>query len=101
MKLRVLFFASSRDIVDGQSALTFEFAPTESEEISVDSSLSAQSPRVTVAQLVQRCVRDYPKLASLLPSVVIALNLEYVPIDSQLELTEKDEIAFIPPISGG
>ncbi len=43
--------------------------------------------------------RRYPELAEL--PMVIALNCEYYDLDSTIVLKNNDELAFIPPISGG
>lgn len=52
----------------------------------------------TVGDLRQQLLRDYPKLEDL-RSLFIAVNLGYV--DDEVVLTESDEIALIPPVSGG
>lgn len=41
----------------------------------------------------------YPKVAALAPSLRLAVNQEYVPWDNPL--ASDDEIALIPPVSGG
>lgn len=53
----------------------------------------------TVADLRAALARAYPALSSTLASVVFAVNAEYA--DDQTCLTENDEIACIPPVSGG
>ena len=83
--LSVLFFASAREIV-GSKAASFTLPA---------------SPPPTVASLVQLVVQLHPRMRTLLSSLTLAVNLEYVPVDSDLQLGEKDEIAFIPPIAGG
>lgn len=52
----------------------------------------------TVRTLVQQLRAGYPQLASL-PEVVISVNYEYANGDQALR--ESDEIALIPPVSGG
>jgi len=42
---------------------------------------------------------EHPALRPLLPSLKIAVNHEYV--DAERILTEEDEVALIPPVSGG
>jgi molybdopterin converting factor small subunit len=44
-------------------------------------------------------VAQYPKLEAMLPAIVLALNEEYV--TGTPTLREGDEVALIPPISGG
>lgn len=60
--------------------------------------MTIQSDGRTVAALRQTLLRQYPALAGL-RSVMIAVNNVYA--DDQILLTENDEIALIPPVSGG
>ncbi len=53
----------------------------------------------TVADLRRALERDYPALSSTLASVVFAVNAEYA--TDQTRLSTTDEIACIPPVSGG
>jgi len=55
----------------------------------------------TVTQLVAALVKRWPGLSDLLPTSVLSLNLEYIAHTSILKLKDNDEIAFIPPLSGG
>jgi len=55
----------------------------------------------TVTQLVAALVKRWPGLSDLLPTSVLSLNLEYISHTSVLKLKDSDEIAFIPPLSGG
>eukprot|EP01147_Barroeca_monosierra_P008102 gene8102-10108_t len=43
----------------------------------------------------------YPSLKGVLSSVVLALNEEYIDMDSMIRLKESDTLAIIPPLSGG
>ncbi len=52
----------------------------------------------TVAELRQALVAIYPQLSGL-RSLAIAVNSDYA--DDTLALQETDEIALIPPVSGG
>ena len=53
----------------------------------------------SVGDLRERLRRDIPRLASFLPSLVCAVNEEYrLP---EYPLHDGDEVALIPPISGG
>lgn len=52
----------------------------------------------TVAQLRQLLIGRYPRLGAL-TSLFIAVNTEYAPDDRLL--LSGDEIALIPPVSGG
>lgn len=53
----------------------------------------------TVATLVKVLKEQFPQLASLSLSLIIAVNAEYV--DQQSRLKDGDEVALIPPVSGG
>ncbi len=51
-----------------------------------------------VAQVMEKLYADYPQLKNL-KSLLIAVNSEYA--EDEQVLNEKDEIALIPPVSGG
>ncbi len=53
----------------------------------------------TAGGLLQRVTADHPPLARLAPSLRLAVNQEYV--ESAHPLAEGDEVALIPPVSGG
>ncbi|MEK6676338.1 MAG: MoaD/ThiS family protein [Planctomycetota bacterium] len=53
----------------------------------------------TLADVRQALCDQYPELERLLPSCRLAVNLEYVAPDAPL--IDKDEVAVIPPVSGG
>jgi molybdopterin synthase catalytic subunit len=53
----------------------------------------------TVADLVQLLHREFPALAQATSRLVIALNQEFV--DRDAPLTDGDEVALFPPVSGG
>ena len=80
MKLKIALFGIAREIV-GQSALDLT-AP------------DAQS----VAGLLDQLRQQYPALAGL-TSLAVAVNSDYAAADYRLR--ENDEIALIPPVSGG
>ena len=80
MILHILTFGIARDIV-GASTLKLE-APE----------------ALTVAQLKQQLLSEYPQFGAL-SSLLIAVNAEYGSEDTALN--ERDEIALIPPVSGG
>ncbi|XP_061837165.1 molybdopterin synthase sulfur carrier subunit [Nerophis lumbriciformis] len=47
-------------------------------------------------------LRQHPRLSALQGHVVLALRQEYVAIDQQLlTLRDGDELAVVPPLSGG
>jgi molybdopterin converting factor subunit 1 len=44
-------------------------------------------------------VREFPALASYTPSISGAVNAEYARMDARVN--DGDEVAFLPPVSGG
>ncbi|MCK8490811.1 MoaD/ThiS family protein [Spirosoma sp. RP8] len=76
----VLLFGITRDLT-GQSA------------VSVPVSEGAR-----VSDLLDQLYQEYPKLSGI-RSLLVAVNGEYAEVDQVL--TSKDEIALIPPVSGG
>jgi molybdopterin synthase catalytic subunit len=53
----------------------------------------------TIADLHDQLAQTYPEVASYLATIVSAVHEEYVPNEHQLR--EGDEVALIPPVSGG
>ncbi len=80
MTLRILTFGIARDIV-GNSVLEWE-----------------ATGDLRVRELKQQLLERYPQFSNL-ASMLIAVNAEYG-ADDQL-IRENDEIALIPPVSGG
>jgi molybdopterin converting factor subunit 1 len=80
MELKILTFGIARDIVGGS---TFNFTITEG---------------ATVAQLKQQLLDHYPTFGTL-SSLLIAVNEEYG--DEGTVIQKDDDIALIPPVSGG
>jgi molybdopterin converting factor subunit 1 len=81
MRVIVKFFAILRDRAGAS-------------EIALD--LPARS---TVAVASAELARDYPGIRDYLPRAAYAVNREYV--SPATELREGDELALIPPVSGG
>jgi len=81
VRVRVRLFAGLKELIGQQ-------------EITVDLPEGA-----SVGDLRERLRRDLPRLAPFLPSLVCAVNEEYrLP---EYPLHDGDEVALIPPISGG
>ena len=80
--MEILLFGIARDIV-GTPRLQF------SENMGLPAS---------VAELKQRLFENYPRFGEL-SSLAVAVNNEYAQDDRTLE--SSDEIALIPPVSGG
>jgi len=83
MKVRCLFFASSRDITKVSEKEYNLFLGTDTN------------------QFLQIVREDFPGLQELLKSCLLALNLEYLEEKETKVLKDGDEIAVIPPLSGG
>lgn len=81
MKVRVRCFAAAREIVG-------------SGELIVD--LPEGS---TLTQLFDRVQGQFPRLQGLAGSLLFSVNREYAPSDKRL--SADDEVALIPPVSGG
>ena len=81
MTLTVIFFAAARDLAGGDS-------------------LAVELPRgATVADLRAELTRRLPALAGLLAKSAIAVNHDFA--DDGFALKSADEVAIIPPVSGG
>ena len=81
MSVTVRLFAILREAV-GQDTI----------ELAVEKPLSA-------TEVLQKLADTYPELGRYQPMINFAVNGEYVSRDAQVK--DGDEIAFIPPISGG
>jgi molybdopterin synthase catalytic subunit len=53
----------------------------------------------TVWELTDQLAREYPEIGPLLAHTAIAVNEEYT--DNSRTLIEGDELALLPPVSGG
>ena len=53
----------------------------------------------TIGSVWQELTRDYPGLAPYERSISSAVNLDYARMDRAV--SDGDEIAFLPPVSGG
>lgn len=81
MQVRVLFFALLRDRA-GVAHTTLEL-----------------SKGANVADAAQKLGEEFPAITSFLPRVAFAVNQSYVPRETRL--SDGDELAVIPPVSGG
>ncbi len=80
----MLYFARSREV-----------AGTAEEVVELEGS------QATTAGLVAHLVAQRPALAGVLRTSVLALNQEYVETAEAVLLKAGDEVAVIPPLSGG
>ena len=81
MKVRVKCFATAREII-GAGELLIDVP---------DGS--------TLTHLFDQIRRQFPKMEGLAGSLLFSVNREYAPLDKRL--APDDEVAFIPPVSGG
>jgi molybdopterin converting factor subunit 1 len=81
MKVRTKFFAAIKDIV-GMSEAEHDLPCG-----------------TTAGDLFHWYCQQHPSLSRYANNMMISVNLEFVPPETRLN--EGDEIAFIPPVSGG
>ena len=79
--MKVKFFASYKEAL-GKDELDLE--------LEEDSSVS---------ELLKILRKDHPKLGNLMETLVVSVNLEYANYERKLK--EGDEVALLPPVSGG
>jgi molybdopterin converting factor subunit 1 len=81
MKVKVKFFAMLRERAGtGEAVIDIEAG-------------------ATIGALWEALKKNYPKLAPVETRLLYAVNQNYVKADHALK--ENDEVAFIPPVSGG
>jgi MoaE-MoaD fusion protein len=81
MRLGLRFFAGAREAM-GRSAMPLDVPDG-----------------ATVGDLLARLRAEHPAFAALPPNLMVSVNLEYRTAD--YALGDGDEVAFIPPVSGG
>ncbi len=81
--VRVLFFAKARELLDRPRAFV---------------SFPIQLRRGVAVQCLESA---FPDLCQLKGSFMIAVNEEYLEENADITVSEGDELAVIPPISGG
>ena len=84
MHVSVLFFARAREVAD-----------TDKMEIESDSG------SITCSYVLAEVVRRFPAMQAVLKTCVLAINQEYAEQGDDQELADGDEVAIIPPLSGG
>lgn len=83
IQVNLLFFAKSRELAGANNS-----------QIKIPS-------HCTFKQLLDNIVEKYPSLSVISENVILSLNEEYLSRDSVVDVAAGDEIAVIPPISGG
>ncbi len=81
MKINILLFANLKEIAN-------------------QSSLQLDVPETTiVADIIDIVKKEIPNLVPYFESIMIAVNMTYV--ENSYKLNNNDEVALIPPASGG
>ncbi len=83
VEIRVLFFAKSRELCGKSEA-----------NIKVQAKISGK-------ELLKKVVENFPRLSAIQDNLLLSLEQEYIDKDPLLELVGQEELAIIPPISGG
>ena len=81
MNIKVLFFASCRDLIGS----------SEREMTLPDGA--------TITDLISKLASEQTRFTEMAPSLMVSVNQAYVERDAVLQ--DGDEVAFIPPVSGG
>jgi molybdopterin synthase catalytic subunit len=81
MKVNLSLFAGLHDLV-GERSIELELADG-----------------ATVSDVGQSLAQQYPRVTPLLPTLVYAVDDDYVPMEHRL--ADGDRVALIPPVSGG
>ncbi|KAF8927662.1 Molybdopterin synthase sulfur carrier subunit [Dissophora ornata] len=79
----VLYFASAKDA-----------SKTDSDKFEWSEGITAQ-------KLTQLLVNQHPSLEPVLKTSMFAINMEYMDQDEPWTVQPRDEVAIIPPVSGG
>ncbi|OQV12796.1 hypothetical protein BV898_12925 [Hypsibius exemplaris] len=66
--------------------------------------ITAEESPFTVGSFLAKLIRTFPRLGEIKDQLILAHNLEYLDLQNpsaSFELKEGDEIAVLPPVSGG
>lgn len=90
MKIGILFFASARELA-GTNQTELEIQPAEGKD------------SVFLSEIRAKLSEVYPDLAPILKTITLAVNMEYIraALENEYQVRGTDEVALIPPISGG
>ena len=84
VQVKVLFFAKSKEL----TGLNQTF-------------LQVPSGRLNGVELLNLIIRTFPSLASLKDNLLLSVNQEYLERHQSIIVSGEEEVAVIPPISGG
>eukprot|EP01135_Chromosphaera_perkinsii_P000148 Nk52_evm44s32 gene=Nk52_evmTU44s32 len=97
-RVTLLFFAKSRELV-GESSVDFEFElPPASQG---QEEYNSSRLQLTGGELLDIVIGKYSALQPIRDNLIVAVNQEYIEGGDRLEIKGGEEIAIIPPISGG
>jgi len=92
--ITVLYFAAAREATEGQIA-------SEQIALPLPSSATTTDDKISVAELKRTLAKKHgKKLAAILETCAVSVEREYCESDEDL-VRGGDEVAIIPPISGG
>lgn len=80
MRIKIKFFAVLKEIAGKETAID---VPQE----------------ISCSDVLLHLQKEIPKISSILDSCLVAVNGKYT--DKNISVCEKDEIAILPPVSGG
>ncbi|MGB1926384.1 MAG: MoaD/ThiS family protein [Rubripirellula sp.] len=87
LSLRIVLFAGAREIVG-------------LEEVLLELRLGEEASGLKAEAVLQRLGELYPRLGDLLPSCRLAVDCEFVSGETLIDRSA-NELALIPPVSGG
>jgi sulfur-carrier protein len=96
MRVKVRLFAQLRDLAGGGDLDCVLADETAKAEAGAGAPMQKQ---MQVQDVWRAVVRDHPALASFTRAMSTAVNLEYARLDTPVR--DGDEVAFLPPVSGG
>jgi molybdopterin converting factor small subunit len=96
MRVLILLFASPKEIVGAASAVV-ELAAAG--DAAAPPAAVSHSGTTTVAAVRAALLAAHPRLAGILPSCRFAVNQDLA--EEEQAVREGDEVALVPPVSGG
>ncbi|EGC36926.1 hypothetical protein DICPUDRAFT_31066 [Dictyostelium purpureum] len=84
-KFEILLFAKAKEVVGNKTSIVVELPKGKN----------------TTLHLISQLKTLHPEIIPILDISLLAVNQEYVERGRDIEINSKDEIAIIPPVSGG
>ncbi|KAK9722795.1 hypothetical protein K7432_002417 [Basidiobolus ranarum] len=85
-EIKLLYFASAQDAT----------------KVPEETLVLTELPSPTIPSLLTWLIEKYPELEKIFAgNTMFAVNMEYVERNSEVALKGGDEVALIPPVSGG